>query len=203
MIERLEPNVGMRLRALREKRGWSLRELADRCNLSFNAISRIERGETSPTVSTLHSLATALKTPITAFFEDNSEQATVVVRSDRRLTSYTDGITMESLGIGLRHQHLEPFLVTVEPGAGNGDRPIVHSGEEFVHCVEGTIIYVVNDEAYQLEAGDSLLFEATQPHNFYNPGKTNAGLIMVFQVSDGRYSIGQRHLEGISGVKLS
>lgn len=196
MIERIEPNVGLRLRTLRENQGWSLRELADRCGLSFNAISRIERGENSPTVSTLHSLATALNVPITAFFEDATEQATVFVRRDRRLSSNADGITMESLGIGLRDQQLEPFLVTVEPGAGNGDEPIVHSGEEFIHCLAGSIVYRVNDEAYQLEAGDSLLFDATQPHGFHNLGLSTARLMMVFQVSEGRYSVGQRHLEG-------
>lgn len=196
MIEQIEPNVGLRLRSLREKQGWSLRELADRCGLSFNAISRIERGENSPTVSTLHSLATALNVPVTAFFEDGSEQATVFVRRDRRLSSNADGIVMESLGIGLRNQQLEPFLVIVEPGAGNGNSPITHSGEEFIHCLEGSIIYLVNDEAYQLDKGDSLLFAATQPHGFYNPGKTAARLIIVFQVSEGRYSLGQRHLEG-------
>jgi len=196
MIERLEPNVGLRIRALREKRGWSLRELADRCGLSFNAISRIERGENSPTVSTLHSLAKALNAPITAFFEDGNEQATVIIRHDRRLTSNADGITMESLGIGLRDQQLEPFLVTVASGAGNGDKPIVHSGEEFVHCLEGSIVYVVNDEDYHLGKGDSLLFDASQPHRFHNPNDTATRLIMVFQVSEGRHLIGQRHLDG-------
>ena len=195
MIERLEPNVGMRLRALREKQGWSLRELADRCGLSFNAISRIERGENSPTVSTLHSLATALNAPITAFFVESSEQATVVVRRDRRLSSNVDGIAMESLGIGLRDQQLEPFLVTIEPGAGNGDGPIVHSGEEFIHCLEGSIIYLVNDEAYQLDPGDSLLFEATQPHACYNPNQLPATILLVIQAGQDTHLARQLHLE--------
>jgi uncharacterized cupin superfamily protein/DNA-binding Xre family transcriptional regulator len=196
MSERVEPNVGMRLRALREKQGWSLRELAERCGLSFNAVSRIERGENSPTVSTLHQLATAFSVSITTFFEDAHEQATVLVRRERRLGSSADGMSMESLGIGLPDQQLEPFLVTVEPGAGNGRNPIAHSGEEFVHCLEGSVIYCVNDRAYELRAGDSLLFEAAQPHSFHNPGKRVARLIMVFQVGADRYSIGQRHLEG-------
>ena len=196
MTPQVEPNVGARLRALREERGLSLRELAEKCGLSFNAISRIERGENSPTVSTLHLLATAFNVPIAAFFEDAHEQATVFVGRDRRLSSNSNGIVMESLGIGLRDQQLEPFLVTIEPGVGNGDSAIVHSGEEFIHCLDGSIIYLVNDEAYQLDAGDSLLFEASQPHRFYNPGETAARLIMVFQVSEGRYSVGQRHLEG-------
>jgi len=190
-----EPDVGRRLRVLREKRGWSLRELADRCGLSFNAISRIERGASSPTVATLHLLAMAFDQPITVFFEDAHEQATVLVRHNRRLSSSADGITMESLGIGLRDQQLEPFLVILEPCAGNGEDTIAHTGEEFVHCLEGQISYQVNGETYQLDAGDSLLFDATQPHSFYNPGAVVARLIMVFEVSESERLIGQRHME--------
>ncbi|MBZ0302722.1 MAG: cupin domain-containing protein [Anaerolineae bacterium] len=196
MNDRFEPDVGLRLRTLREKQGWSLRELAEQCGLSFNAISRIERGENSPTVSTLHSLATALNIPMTAFFEDAREQTLVQVKRDERLSSTADGIAMESLGIGLRDQQMEPFVVTVQPGAGNGDSPIVHSGEEFIHCLEGSIIYRVNADDYTLDSGDSLLFEATQPHCFYNPGEKPARLLMVFQASHGGYAIGPRHLEG-------
>ena len=191
----IEPNVGVRLRTLREQRGLSLRELAEHCGISFNAISRIERGESSPTVSTLHQLATALNVSIAAFFEDGHEEATVFIPRDRRLRSSTNGISMESLGTGLRNQQLEPFLVTVEPGAGNADDPIVHSGEEFVHCLEGTIGYRVNNETYKLEAGDSLLFEATQPHSFQNSGDVDAQLLLVFRTADGKLLAGQHHLQ--------
>jgi transcriptional regulator with XRE-family HTH domain len=191
----IEPNVGARLRHLREQRRLSLRDLADQCGLSFNAISRIERGENSPTVSTLHLLATALHIPITDFFEDEYEAATVFIRHDRRLRSAVNGISMESLGIGLRGQQLEPFLMTVESGAGNGDDPIVHGGEEFVHCLQGTIDYRVNNEVYRLETGDSLLFEATQPHCFQNPGDSAARLLIVFQAADGSLRAGQRHMQ--------
>ena len=180
---------------LRAQRGLSLRELAEQCSLSFNAISRIERGENSPTVSTLHLLANALKVPITAFFEDGHEEATIFVRRDRRLRSDANGISMESLGTGLRGQQLEPFRVTVEPGAGNANEPIMHGGEEFVHCLEGMINYRVNDETYHLEAGDSLLFEATQPHCFENPWDTAAQLLIVFQAKDGKLLAAQHHLQ--------
>lgn len=191
----IEPNVGAKLRTLREQRGLSLRELAERCDLSFNAISRIERGDNSPTVSTLHQLATALEVSIAAFFEHGHEEATVLIRRGRRLRSDVNGISMESLGTGLRRQKLEPFLVTVEPGAGNSTDPIVHSGEEFVHCLEGTVNYQVNNETYCLEAGDSLLFEATQPHCFRNSADVAARLLMVFQAVDGKLLAGQHHLQ--------
>lgn len=195
MAAPIEPDVGARLRRLREQRGFSLRELAEQCGLSFNAISRIERGENSPTVSTLHQLATALNVSITAFFEDANEQATVLTRHNRRLRSAANGIAMESLGVGMRGQQVEPFLVTVEPGAGNADDPIVHAGEEFVHCLAGTISYRVNGEAYDLEAGDSLLFEATQPHCFQNLGSRAAQFLIVFQAADGKLLAGQHHLQ--------
>jgi len=69
MSERKPPDVGSQVRALRMERGLSMRGLAELCELSPNAISLIERGATSPSVSTLHRLATALRIPITAFFE--------------------------------------------------------------------------------------------------------------------------------------
>jgi len=170
-----------------------LRELAERCGLSFNAISRIERGESSPTVSTLHLLATALNISITAFFEDGRDRATVLIRHDRRLRSDANGIMMESLGIGLRNQQLEPFLVSVASGAGSMDDPVAHKGEEFVLCLEGSIRYRINGEMYALEAGDSLLFEATQPHCFENIGAITTQLLCVFQSADGNHLAGGHH----------
>ena len=61
-------NVASSLRELREARGISMRALATKSGLSANALSMIERGKTSPSVSTLYKLADALGVSITAFF---------------------------------------------------------------------------------------------------------------------------------------
>jgi transcriptional regulator with XRE-family HTH domain len=195
-MEEIAPNVGPRIRTLREQRGLSLRALAERCNLSINAISLIERGENSPTVSSLHMLATALGVKITDFFEDPHEHAVVYVRRDQRLATQGNGFLMESLGIGLRSQQLEPFIVTVEPGTGDDGEPIVHPGQEFVYCLEGEIQYQIGEQVYCLKSGDSLLFEATQPHCFWNIGRLPAQVLFVFQALEGGYLARQRHLEG-------
>jgi transcriptional regulator with XRE-family HTH domain len=173
----------------------SLRALAEQCELSLNAIVRIERGENSPTVSSLHLLATALDVPITDFFEEEHEQVTVFVKQAHRLRSLANGVAMESLGIGLRNQQLEPFLITVEPGAGSMAEPITHPGEEFVFCLDGEIEYCVGDQLFRLDIGDSLLFTATQPHCFSNPGGIPAILVMVFVAVEGSLLARQRHLE--------
>jgi transcriptional regulator with XRE-family HTH domain len=193
-------DVGTRVREIREERRMSLRALAERCGLSVNAISRIERGESSPTVSSLLQLATGLNIHIKDFFETGPEQSTIVVRKDKRLRSLGDGARMESLGAGLPGQILEPFLMTVEPGALGVEQPCEHEGEEFVHCLEGEIEYQVGEQWLRLTAGDSLLFLANQAHMCRNSGSQKAVVLLVLASSDQDAGLsGQQHLMTIGG----
>ena len=189
-----EPTVGRRIRSLREAQGFSLRALAERCGLSANAISLIERGENSPTVSSLHLLAQALNVSITDFFETKHEEAVVFVQPDTRLRSASKGIVMESLGIGLRNQQLEPFLITLDPGAGNLDQPVAHPGEEFVYCLQGTLEYAVKDRVYRLEPGSALLFDAGLGHCFCNVSAEPAVVLMVFNAAQGAHLARRLHM---------
>ena len=195
MIDEKEPQVGMRLRSMRDQQGLSLRALAERCGLSINAISQIERGENSPTVSTLHRLATALNVQITDFFQEEARQKSVFIKRNLGLRSQSNGVAMESLGIGLFNQQLEPFRITIQPGVGNLEDPISHSGEEFIHCLEGELEYCIEDQVFRLEQGDSLLFDATQHHAYNNPGQIPAVALMVYKVSKDRPLVQQLHLE--------
>ncbi|MFN2194846.1 MAG: cupin domain-containing protein [Anaerolineales bacterium] len=194
MADHIEPNVGLRLRFLREQRGLSLRALAKKSGLSLNTISLIERGDNSPTVSTLHRMATALDIPITDFFQEEARQTTIYVKQDRGLRSQSDGAVMESLGIGLVNQKLEPFRMVIRPGSGNWNDPVSHSGEEFVYCLEGEIDYMIDDRAFRLEQGDSLLFDATQLHSFRNPTEKQAVVLMVFLAYQDPQTVRKMHL---------
>ena len=83
MDENKPGNVGERLQRLREERGLSMRALAKSSGLSANALSMIERGRTSPSVSTLYKLADALNVPVTAFFGTPEERQQVIhLRAD-------------------------------------------------------------------------------------------------------------------------
>jgi transcriptional regulator with XRE-family HTH domain len=183
MTEGGQPNVGARLRSLRQQRGLSMQALAEQSGLSLNAIGRVERGESSPTVSSLHRCARALGVPVTAFFETQPQRSTIVVRRNKRARSQGDGVLVESLGAGLEAQSLGPFLMTVMPGAG-GETPISHGGEEFAYCVAGEVEYLVSDAWHRLEAGDSLLFRASQPHAFRNTSVEKAVVLLVIQAAE-------------------
>jgi transcriptional regulator with XRE-family HTH domain len=187
--------VGQRIRELRNERGLSLRALAELSGLSTNAISLIERGDNSPTVSSLHSLANALVVPITAFFEQNSDGQVIHLKKNRRPTSETAGVRMENLGSGLPKQQIEPFLMTIEPGGSSTSSQITHAGEEFVFVLSGTLICMISDQEHRLEKGDSLLFLASQPHIYQNKTSKAAQILIIFQPMVGQVMAHQHYLD--------
>ncbi len=156
-----EVNVGRRLRELRLERNLSIRASAERSGLNVNTFSLIENGKTSPSVSTLQQIAAALEVPITAFFEIDTPKTSVahMTARHRPRLAFEHG-TLEDLGAGLTTRAVEPFVVTLEPHASSGETPIVHTGFEFVFCLQGHMTYHVEDQSYLLEPGDSLVFES-------------------------------------------
>ena len=99
---------------------------------------------------------------------------------------------MESLGVGLKNQQLEPFLITLEPGVGSdGKEAVTHPGQEFIYCIKGEVEYRVEENTYKLKPGDSLMLEATRTHYVRNPGSKPVTFLIVFQ-SVGSSNIGSQ-----------
>lgn len=173
-------DVGGRLRDLRQGIGVSMRALARMSGLSANALSMIERGRTSPSVSTLYKLATAIGVPITAFFREEPTQREVVFRksTQRSRVPFMRGL-WEGLGGEMFVGRVEPFMLTLESGASSGPFGIVHTGHEFVYCVRGELEYEVEHEHFLLEQGDSLMFAAELRHRWRNPGRTVTNALFV------------------------
>ena len=173
-------DISERLRILREERELSIRALGRLSGLSANALSVIERGLSSPSVSTLYKIANALEIPVTAFFEDTPPKNNVVFTkaSERNRIPLHRGL-WEGLG-GERYEGLiEPFMITLESGTSSGRFPMTHTGHEFVLCLRGELIYEVENESYHLESGDSLLFSASLEHKWHNPGNTVTNAVIL------------------------
>lgn len=187
MREAPSVNVATSLRELREARGISMRTLATKSGLSANALSMIERGKTSPSVSTLYKLADALGVSITAFFGTETEKKQIVfLKSDERMRmAFTRGV-FEGLGGSQFSGRVEPFMLTLESGAASGPHGIVHTGHEFVFCLRGKLEYQVDKQIFQLEAGDSLLFASKLQHKWKNPsGNVTTALIIISGFEEG------------------
>jgi transcriptional regulator with XRE-family HTH domain len=173
-------DVGSRLRELRLERGKSMRALARTSGLSTNALSMIERGRTSPSVSTLYKIADALEVPITAFFRLEPPRQDIVFRksTERTRVNLNNGM-WEGLGGELFVGHVEPFMITLNSGATSGPFGMLHSGHEFVLCLSGNIQYEVEGYFYNLNPGDSLLFAAQLRHRWKNSGQEIASAVIV------------------------
>jgi quercetin dioxygenase-like cupin family protein len=83
----------------------------------------------------------------------------------------------------LQDQTLEPFVVTLKPGAGSGSQVMIHAGHELVYCLQGEVEYEVVGQRYRLAAGDALLFEARLAHRWRNPCNDPAIFLMVLQTA--------------------
>jgi transcriptional regulator with XRE-family HTH domain len=186
--------VGLKIRDLRNKREYSLRTLADLSGLNINTLSMIENSKSSPSVSTLQQLARALEVPITAFFESEPVSKRIVfTKHDRRPEAIFGNARMQNLGKDLAGNTVQPFVVILEPGTGSGDRMIVHTGVEFVYCLSGRVLYIIDNIKYILASGDSVVFESHFPHQWNNMGKTQSQIILILYPGDQREELGRSH----------
>ena len=128
-------SLGVKLRILRQERELSQRGLAERSGVSPNAISLIERDETSPSVATLQHLARALGVRMSYFFESADESHIVYSSAATRPRITSAGVTIEGSGARIPDQQMEPFYLTLAPHADAGAANVVHSGQEFVCCL--------------------------------------------------------------------
>ena len=165
----LEAAIGAQVRATRQALGMTIAEVARAASVSVAMVSKIENGQTSPSLSTLEGLATALNVPIATFFAefDQKRDATFVkagqgLAIERRGSS--KGHLYQLLGHSLRSSpKVEPFLITLDERSDA--YPIFqHPGTEFIYMLEGELTYRHGEQTYELQPGDSLFFDAQALH---------------------------------------
>ena len=162
-------NLGKRLRALRDERGLTLAQLGQQVGLSASYLSQVERGVTMPSLSRLTTLAKALDVEMGYFFEDDVSSPCVVrLNQGKRLRSTADTI-VELLSTDLPDKEIQPNRVVCQPGASRDQLP-THPGEEFGFVLKGQLTVTVGEETFVLEAGDSIHYQALQPHLWRNEG---------------------------------
>lgn len=166
---RLEEAIGQQLRAFRQQLNLTVSEVARQAGLSAALVSKIERGITSPSLSTLTILSWVLNVPITALFRkyDVQRNASFVpagggLRVERRGTRY--GHEYQLLGHVVRGPlQVEPYLISVtDPGEVF---PVFqHPGLEFIFMLEGEMVYRHGGDTWRLKPGDALLFDSDVAH---------------------------------------
>jgi transcriptional regulator with XRE-family HTH domain len=165
----LDQQVGRALRGARAQSGLTLAELSSRSGVSTAMISKIERGQVSPSLVTLNALARAMGLPIINFFAATIEiNEAALVRKGEGITvrraGSTYGQTYRQLGrIETDGNEFESFIITLESPV-QGTPIFQHPGVELMHLLEGDLTYRIGEDTYTLLPGDTLTFEANVPH---------------------------------------
>jgi transcriptional regulator with XRE-family HTH domain len=165
----LEQTIGREVKRFREKLGLTISELAKAAAMSAGMLSKIENGATSPSLSSLQALSRALQVPVTALFKGYEE-----IR-DASFVKAGQGLMIERRGTRAGHQYqllghsphgpvmVEPYIVSLTESSDVF--PIFqHAGLEFLHMLEGEVVYRHGDKTFRMQPGDSLFFDAEAPH---------------------------------------
>jgi transcriptional regulator with XRE-family HTH domain len=183
----------------RKESGLSLRELAQRTGISASQLSQIESGKSEPSVASLFALVSELGlslddligTPRTNDTDAQARQTPTpaVARTpsvhkrpaDYQILQLDSGVVWERL-VPQSPEILESLRVTYAPGGrsssdGSFSR---HDGVEFIHMISGTLSVKLGFETTTLIGGDTLFFDAADPHYFINEGTEPAvGLWLI------------------------
>lgn len=181
---RLEMCIGREVRQLRRKHDMTVTELAELAGLSSGMLSKIENGHTSPSLTTLQSLASALNVSVTALMRKFEE------RRDATFVAAGGGLKIQRRGTRAGHEYrvlghsldeeitMEPFVITLT------DKSEVfpafeHEGTEFLYVLEGRMDYHHGGATYTMGPGDSLFFDAEAAHGPENLIETPIRFVCV------------------------
>ncbi|KMK66324.1 cupin domain-containing protein [Puniceibacterium sp. IMCC21224] len=180
-------DIGSRLKAVREERGLSQRELASRAGMTSGAVSLMEQNKTSPSVSSLKRLLDAIPMPLSEFFSEleqtnapkhfyTADEFTELSPQDLGLGVRAGRVSLRQLGDAARHA-IQMLHETYPPGADTGPEPLSHEAEEAGVVMRGIIEVHVGDDVRVLNPGDGYIFDSRLPHRFRNIGSEDCVLI--------------------------
>ncbi len=174
-----EQPLGEKLRAVRHRRGLSLRDASQLAGLSVSHLSAIECGTRNASLAGLQRLAVALGIGVSDLFGDEHRPPRRLVRAGQRpvLNTGDRRVRIESLSVGA--QLLEPHIYLVEPGGGS-QGSYHHDGEETVYVLEGEVEFWLNEvERHTVRAGDCLTFPSSLAHRWQNCGTGRLAMLWV------------------------
>lgn len=160
--------IGERLRGLREVLNIPAEEVAQLCDISLEHYLKIEKGEADPSVYRLSKIAKkyGIALDVLLFGEEPRMSSYFLTRKGQGLTvERRKDYKYQSLASGFRGRRVDPFITQVDPLPANQKyNKNHHDGQEFDYIVEGRLEITIGNKVMILNEGDSIYFDATQPH---------------------------------------
>lgn len=180
-----KPNYcfGEKLRAVRERKGLTLKDVAGQAGVSESLISQIERNLVSPSIDTLLVLADVLDIDYEHLFSEYRQKRKVtILKADERGTIHQKNVIVQQLSKNSKETNgpaIEAYLLELAVDGEQGNREYGHPGWEFGVILDGCAELTYGNESYFLNAGDSVAFPSSVPHIFKNSGSETLRAIWV------------------------
>ncbi len=180
--------LGERVRGLRQKRSYTLQDLAAKTGLAKTLLEQLESDQYNPPVATLFKIAKALEVNVAHFFQDQEEDLKVsLTRVAERIHSVKRshqqdgevGYSYASLEVHKGRKLMQPLLVTFDVMEKRDMVFVSHDGQECVYLLEGELEFRTPDQLHTMSPGDCLYFESDVPHAFRSLGATPAQALVV------------------------
>jgi transcriptional regulator with XRE-family HTH domain len=169
-------NIGAKIRAIRNRKKITIAQMCDETGLSKGFISNVENNNTSPSISTLQTIANFLKVPLPYLLLEKDQEMSVIRKNEREY-SILKGSDVKVEHLGSRGG-LSIRLVEFPPGTSTGERK-AHEGEECHLVVKGKILAEQGEDSYILEEGDTFSWCASVPHYVENIGSVPAVVLIA------------------------
>ena len=181
-IVAVEPqtDVGERVRAIRQLRRLTLRDVAERTGLSESFLSQAERGRTSASIVSLQRIAEALGVAVSDFFSPDQTRRPLVLRRDARQFVAWGKLGRKALLTPKPFRHVEVVVAELDPGGSTGEETYRHGdSEEVFYVLTGRVRLQLDDDVFELRAGDSVQYRSSTPHRVVNDGDERAEVMFV------------------------
>jgi transcriptional regulator with XRE-family HTH domain len=159
--------------------GLSLRELAQRVDLTASFLSQIERDLASPSIESLRKISDALEVPIFHFLVEPEAKSPVVRRDERALLRLPGSNLTYQLMTPDLNRKMEVFLAEREPGEEKITIPLRQDTEEYIYILQGQLEIQLGEDVYLLGQGDSIYFNGTLLRRLASRGDTTLRFISV------------------------
>ncbi|MBV5819124.1 helix-turn-helix domain-containing protein [Pseudomonas sp. QE6] len=167
---RLEQYLGMQIKRQRQAQELKLADVARIAGISQGMLSKIENAQVSTSLDTLSRLCDVLGMPMSKLFSqyDQPDGNALLVKAGDGLEVVRRGTEKGHTYQLLNHtrgpkKNFEAYMVSMDD-ASEEFPTFSHPGTEFLHLLEGELIYRHGNQLYHLQAGDSLTFDGETPH---------------------------------------
>ncbi|MFF2494972.1 helix-turn-helix domain-containing protein [Agromyces sp. NPDC058064] len=173
-------DVGGQVLRYRTARRMTQRALAEAAGVTSGFVSQLETGRANATIATLRRIADALGVGLVDLVEPGAVPAARIVRADaRRTLSAANGMTKWFL-TEPPFGHVEMYAVAIEPGGSTGPERYHHGdAEEVLLVLAGEVLVELDEERYELGAGDTIVYPSSVPHRVSNPADRTAELVWL------------------------